>query len=372
VEQGTPRILRSRREAPGKGASGGGVRSASNRRLLVAAAISGALHLAIAVALVVLWADPERRDRHHGSYVLLSDAPPSKEPHRAQELSDDEQRPAKARPERTPRPKLASASQPLRPTIEAGDRPASELLEEPGAVGVVVEDGAPADGDSDGADRSKGVLLGVSPPPASTDPSPECLDGRDNDGDRLTDHEDPGCWPDMPEQELVSKRTGALLLSDMRSDDLLQGDPEELGRQRVEKGLRPDGESLVYRDGSFMARIGPDGEVEFDRARGDPFRFDFGGGGPGHGYLQRKRFLDATEDIRAHRQKRTHDRHMKVALARLGPELSQIWRDRSLSAHQKKRILFERLDECDLGSPGGRQAARIIIDFIRARFRSPG
>ena len=343
-------------------------RRSTRSAALVAGVVSVVVHGLLLSLLVFLWGrERPSEGSHRGSYVMVTREPPSPDPPRAEERSPDRFTPRKARPRKA----VAPASRPREvrtpPTDEPATLPIDDGAEESSAVHELPAD----DGTSDGAERSWGPLLGDSSPPSATNPSPECLDQLDNDGDRLIDREDPECWPELPPQELVSKRTGALLLSDIRQDDLPTGDPDELAHRRIKALLRPEGDALVLRDGSFVARIGPHGEVSFESRRaGTDLRFDLDGSRRGPSYLQKKRFLDATADVRADRERRTHDRRMKVALARLGPELNEIWRDRSLSRRQKGRILFDRLDECDLETPGGRKAARIIIDFIRAHYRS--
>jgi hypothetical protein len=159
----------------------------------------------------------------------------------------------------------------------------------------------------------------------------------------------------------------------MRQNDLQRGDPEQLARLRIRSSLQPDGDSLVYRRGSFIARIGPDGEVSFSRTRRVPglgLSYETDRGSPQ--FLEMRRFLDATEDIRAEREARAGEITMRRALAHLGSELNELWRDSDLSVRQKKEILFQRLAECNLDTAGGREAAQIIVNFIRHHFRSVG
>jgi hypothetical protein len=203
-----------------------------------------------------------------------------------------------------------------------------------------------------------------------------CHNLRDDDGDHLTDWEDPECRPppETPEEE-VAMNTQAMLLSDMRSDDLPRGDPDELALERIQAQLRPSGGGLVYRGGQLDAAIGPDGDVRFGKTRSvgvgnGGMTFDLSGiSRQRRGDRQKVQFLDATEELRAGLDDAASARVMAKALSGLQGELDEIWLDRRLSLLQKKAILFARLDECDLETEGGQRAAETIVAFIRAHSR---
>ena len=89
----------------------------------------------------------------------------------------------------------------LSPTIDKGN---DELFfaEEEFPVEDFEGDPRPTDGDGDGhtvdmgADESPAGFAVVPPvvvPPTGTTPTPQCSDGRDNDGDLAVDRQDPGC-----------------------------------------------------------------------------------------------------------------------------------------------------------------------------------
>lgn len=205
-----------------------------------------------------------------------------------------------------------------------------------------------------------------------------CHNMRDDDGDRLTDWEDPECRPppETPEEE-VAQNTEAMLLSAMRADDLPRGDPDELARERIQAQLRAGGDGdVTYGGGGIKAAIGPDGDVRFGKARSvglgnGGMSFDLSGvPRQRRGDRQKVAFLDATEELRAEREAAARERDLAKALYRLRGELDEIWRDRRLTLLQKKAVLFDRLDECDLESDGGRQAAKTIVAFIRAHSRA--
>jgi len=350
-----------------------GRRSAQKRRRAtwIAIVASALGHLAILYGLLLLLGGERHgRDRaHRGSYILVSDDPATDEIPRFDEHSPDQVRPAQRPRPRASLDRTDASASPTKATalsseILAGEPQADETgASEPGDSG-----------DSPVLTLSSGPIVGQGAPPSSTDPSPECLDGLDNDGDRLTDHEDPQCWPVLPEQEFVSKRTGAILLSDMRQNDLIKGDPDVILSERIVRRLLPYGDDLVYSGRTFTARIGRTGEVSFDersKLRGAQ-GLALGVSRARPSDLERRRFMEATEEIRAERQAKAADRRVKLALMRLGADLDTLWADGSLSFRHKKAILFERLDECDLESPGGRRAAKTIINFIRQRFRSRG
>lgn len=229
-------------------------------------------------------------------------------------------------------------------------------------------DGAGGHGDG----RSPGVATDGWVPPDS------CHNMRDDDGDRLTDWEDPDCRP-PPEtlEEEVAQNTQAMLLSDLRRNDPLRGDPDELARERIQAQLRTGGNGdVTYGGGGIKAAIGPDGDVRFGKSRSvglgnGGMSFDLSGvSRQRRGDRQKVAFLDATEDLRAARDEEARARDMAKALFRLRGELDELWRDRRLTLLQKKAILFERLDECDLETDGGRQAAKTIVAFIRAHSRA--
>lgn len=347
-----------------KGARGHG------RRGLVASLLSLAGHAAaLALLAWLLGAVQERAEPGIGSYVVVSPEPPARAPAKARARAEVATAAAGATTRREALPRAARPATTEEPAEPAEPEPSAEPSAGDLEAAPVAEGAAEGAGGS--SLRSLGPFEGEPEPAGATAPSPECLDRLDNDGDRLVDDEDPECWPDLPPVELVSKRARSLMLQDVRRDDLPEGDPDELARQRVLSRLRSEGDSLVYQDGSFVARIDPDGTVGFGRRPASArLEFDMDGTGGAPHHLQKQHFLDATEEIRTERAARAGDRMMKTALARLGGDLESIWRDRHLSHRQKRRILFERLDECDLESPGGREAARRIIEFIRARFPS--
>jgi hypothetical protein len=231
-----------------------------------------------------------------------------------------------------------------------------------------------------GGDGAGGNGDGLSPGIASDGwVAPDgCHNMRDDDGDHLIDWEDPECQPppETPEQE-VEQNTKAMLLSAMRGNDLPRGDPDELARERIQAQLRAGGDGgIAYDGGGIKAAIGPDGDVRFGKAR----TVGFGNGGMSfdlsgvprqrRGDHQKVAFLDATEDLRAERDEAARTRDMAKALYRLRGELDEIWRDRRLTLLQKKAVLFDRLDECDLETDGGRQAAKTIVAFIRTHSRA--
>jgi hypothetical protein len=229
-------------------------------------------------------------------------------------------------------------------------------------------DGAGGDGDG----RSPGVATDGWVAPDG------CHNMRDDDGDHLIDWEDPECQPppETPEEE-VEQNTKAMLLSAMRANDLPRGDPDELARERIQAQLRAGGDGdVTYGGGGIKAAIGPDGDVRFGKARSvglgnGGMSFDLSGvPRQRRGDRQKVAFLDATEDLRAEREEAARARDMSKALFRLRGELDEIWRDRRLTLLQKKAVLFERLDECDLETDGGRQAAKTIVAFIRAHSRA--
>jgi hypothetical protein len=165
-----------------------------------------------------------------------------------------------------------------------------------------------------------------------------------------------------------------MLLSDLRRNDPLDGDPDELARERVARGLRDSRDGgLVYDDAGFHAEIDPDGEVRFARKRrpgAGGIGFDLGGPPRSRRDARQKlRFLEATEEVRDDLDQRRRDRDMKRALYGLRATLDSVWTDRGLSVAQKKAILFQRLGECDRETEDGRTAARTIAEFIRDHSR---
>lgn len=337
-------------------------------KLGAAIAVSLVLHLvllALSLPAGLPWAPPGPDSQGEVILVTTEDPTPSargraRTPSPAQEVAQRSQKQAKQ-----------TKSVPMTTSTEPSDRLPDAVGDESEAVAVEVGD----DGDDGGSRGDGDIGEGLDLTPRLTtmigvfDVPHECRDLLDNDGDRLVDYEDPECRAPETREEAVEVTTEALLLSDLRRNDIPRSDPDELVRKRIQWGLRPSGDHLAYQDGSFTAKIGPDGEVEFDSARsGSGLGFTFDTTPRARRNLRRKsQFLEATEELRDKRDRQTRIRYMKEALSGLEDDLNGIWRDRRLSLNQKKVILFQRLDECDRETPAGRQAAQVIIGFIRAR-----
>lgn len=346
-------------------------RQERKRRLWIAIAVSLGLHLLLAAALLPRWIEQQAGGITRGSpeFVLINTEPtrrsktPSPEPPTKQVTTPQ---PAARQPTRD-RPRRATEVPSELPADMVSTFDGDQVTPSPTEVEAAPDSGHPS-GDADGLVLTPGygVLQG------SVTPRPECLDNLDNDGDHLVDTEDPGCLPPpATAQEEAEMRARAMLLSDMRASAVSheEVDPDERLRQKMHSQITVQDDHLVYRDGSFGADIGPDGSVRFQKGRSVGFGnggLTFGGGsGPGFRARDKLRFLEATEEIRDERDRRARQRMMSKALFGLRGSLEEIWADRQLSLEERKAILFQRLDECDTSTPGGRQAAKVIVEFIR-------
>jgi len=333
-------------------------------RVGVAVVVSLVLHLvflALALPAGLPWAPPGPDTPGDVILVTTEESRPSKHGHTATPPSTDDVRDRQHQDRRAKRVRLSTST-------EATELPSEQPGEdEEAASSEAVDSGEQGGGrdDGDGLDLTPRLttMIGVFDVPH------ECRDLIDNDGDHLIDYEDPECRVPETREEAVEINTEAMLLSDMRSNDIPRGDPDELARKRIQWSLQPTGDHLAYQDGSFGAKIAPDGSVVFDRGkRGAGLGFSFDTTPRNRRNLHRKsQFLEATEEIRDQRDTVARARFMKEALANLESDLDELWRDRRFSLSQKRSILFQRLDECDTDTQAGRQAAKIIVDFIRAR-----
>ena len=146
--------------------------------------------------------------------------------------------------------------------------------------------------------------------------------------------------------------------------------------------VRQDDGSLLYRDPLFIAHVGRDGAVSFDgRAPIAAFddaivRFDLtaalmAANGEDIARSEKRRFLAATESLRAELC-RTHQREaLDRAIAELRVRLREVWHDPRVPAEVRRRRLFELWDDCieahddpELARRGAAIRA-IVLAFVR-------
>jgi hypothetical protein len=155
------------------------------------------------------------------------------------------------------------------------------------------------------------------------------------------------------------------------------------GRGGLPLGLEHAGEGTYrYEDSGFVANIDRDGTVHFrDRApigfssptsvafdlteavmmlRGDdPYR-------PG-----KMKFLEETRELRARLCGEAHTERLRQALFALPKELDRAWRDTSQTPAARRRLLFQRWDECadtrgdDELARAGALARATVLAYIR-------
>ena len=132
--------------------------------------------------------------------------------------------------------------------------------------------------------------------------------------------------------------------------------------------------------GTFRADVDPEGRVRFEDkslwvGAGSLTIFGrFGSLDPHHS--EKRRFLEATFEQRLSMREKFATGAMDAALADLPRYLAAVWRADGWPLDTRKRVLFDLWDECaEWGRPelveGGREARRIITDFVR-RYLPPG
>lgn len=345
----------------------------ARRRLGITLVVSLLLHLIVGILGLSAWLASRGEGISIGEpdYLLVTTEPPRKAPSPSPNPTPVKQQVRSPQPTRTAPEKRRSRTPD--PTEEPAELPADDSGDDPEPASeqeaVVVDTGG---GHPEGLEGEGYPSVGFGAAGGSVAPRPECLDQLDNDGDGLIDSEDPSCLINETPQERAEVVSRALLLRDLRQNKLPEGDPDELMRERIQDNLQDDGEGgFVYRSGEFQARIGPEGEIEFDRRRKlGTSGFNFGGGRRSRWRTREKlRFLEATAEVRDRMAGRAQQRRLRKAVMGLRADLEELWRDPRFNLNQKKNILFQRLDEVDRSSEEGRQAAKIIINFIREHSR---
>jgi hypothetical protein len=76
-------------------------------------------------------------------------------------------------------------------------------------------------------------------------------------------------------------------------------------------------------------------------------------------------FLDDTQEIRDGLRERHRERMLAASIAALRRRLDTIWNDASMTASERRRVLFETWDECNEGD-SGRIARDVVETYIRA------
>jgi hypothetical protein len=79
---------------------------------------------------------------------------------------------------------------------------------------------------------------------------------------------------------------------------------------------------------------------------------------------EKRRLLEATRDERAEMAAVARRERELVAIRELPGRLDRLWEDRRLGVAERRRLIFELLDECD-ETPAGRTARATILGWIR-------
>lgn len=341
--------------------------------LTVGLILSLGLHLVFVGLLLAAWlaADDGQGITYGVDYISVTKEPARESPKPAQDLSE---KPQEERPRKIAPNKSALASSNLTTTVEPTQWVSDDDGSEPEpSVNEPEESGGGSElGDPSGIIGGLNLTPGYGAMMGSLDPSPECMDRLDNDGDLLVDTEDPGCLVAETAEEEARIRLRAALLQQMRRDDVPRADPEKLRADHIRNNTRIEEDQIVYQDGSFRATLKSDGTVRFDsQVQGNSLGMSFDTTPRSQrNFRQKMAFLEETEEVRNQIYLKNRHQDMSRALGGLRNSLEKIWRDPSLTAAQKKALLFDRLDECDLDSSGGRKAAREIIAFIREHSKS--
>ncbi len=194
--------------------------------------------------------------------------------------------------------------------------------------------------------------------------------------------------PASPPPDLLGDPVAEAEARRKRRGQRAEGGAVARGRSLFVEGLdrplvRQDDGSLLYRDPLFVAHVGRDGAVSFvGRAPiavfddGAILRFDvtmamMAANGEDVARHDKKRFLQATESLRAElcrsHQRETLDR----AIAELRVRLREVWHDPRVPAEVRRRRLFELWDDCieahddpELARRGAAIRA-MVITFVR-------
>lgn len=139
----------------------------------------------------------------------------------------------------------------------------------------------------------------------------------------------------------------------MQPQPMIQGKPrtlEEAGFIQRRNG------ALVYKDPErrFNATLHPDGRITFRNRIGTPFAAMPGmtevlrDASDQELYrIEKRRLIEATEELRMAYAARNAQRNVTEQLSGLERQLDTIWKRASLSAEQRRALLFERWDECE-------------------------
>ena len=156
----------------------------------------------------------------------------------------------------------------------------------------------------------------------------------------------------------IQQRTEAAVRQSAASSPRTDGAPRSLGEAGFKR--RRDGR-MVYRDprGKFKAYLHPDGRVEFKNMPVAINKSTLMPAMPGMSEAvraaqgnelyrnEKKQLLDETFELRLSLAVGAARRHIDAQLDRLYRDLLDIWHDDESPAPTRRRLLFERWDECE-------------------------